>query len=118
MRRAERAGTVIAAIDAASSPVKSGSRYILGFFPRTTEVRYGLGGALERSFRDNWHATSATLTALPRLVTSYGDQARYSVSIIFPAVPPRKRIPASKASAIHGTHFDRIGIPAAAPGFV
>jgi regulator of sigma E protease len=53
-------------------PVKTAGRYILGFFPRTTQLRYGVGGALDRSISDNWHATTTTLSFLPRLFTPSG----------------------------------------------
>ena len=48
-------------------PVTSGSRYILGFYPRTVDKRYGLGAALGHSLSDNWKATRATFTFLPHL---------------------------------------------------
>jgi regulator of sigma E protease len=53
-------------------PVKTGGRYILGFYPQTIEQRYGPAGALRRSLGDNWHATRATVTFLPRLVERSG----------------------------------------------
>jgi regulator of sigma E protease len=53
-------------------PVKVGGRYILGFYPRTQNERYGVGGALRRSLDDNWRTTRLTLTALPRLVERSG----------------------------------------------
>ena len=53
-------------------PAKTGGRYILGFYPQTTEQRYALSGALRRSLGDNWHATRATVTFLPRLLERSG----------------------------------------------
>jgi regulator of sigma E protease len=50
-----------------AKPVKAGSRYILGFFPRTTDESYSLWSAIRRSLDDNWHATRLTATFLPRL---------------------------------------------------
>jgi len=53
-------------------PKKSGDRYILGFEPGWDTKQYGIGGALEHSAGDNWRATKATVTFLPRLVTKSG----------------------------------------------
>jgi regulator of sigma E protease len=53
-------------------PVKVGGRYILGFYPRAEKNRYSLGGALRRSFDDNWRTARLTITALPRLVQRSG----------------------------------------------
>ena len=50
-----------------AQPVTSGSRYILGFYPKTVDRRYGLIPALGHSLSDNWKATSATFTFLPHL---------------------------------------------------
>jgi len=49
-----------------------GGRYALGFEPGWDTQRYGVGGALAHSLDDNWRATKATITFLPRLVTSSG----------------------------------------------
>jgi regulator of sigma E protease len=57
---------------APTRPVKTGGRYILGFYPQTTDQRYGFGGALRKSLDDNWHATRATVTFLPRLLERSG----------------------------------------------
>jgi regulator of sigma E protease len=51
---------------------KIGDRYALGFEPGWDTQKYGLGGALAHSFGDNWRATKATVTFLPRIVTSSG----------------------------------------------
>jgi regulator of sigma E protease len=53
-------------------PEKSGGRYVLGFEPGWDTIRYGPGGALLQSFGDNWRATRATITFLPRIVTNSG----------------------------------------------
>ena len=56
-------------------PVKTkeiGGHYALGFEPGWEEIQYGPGGALSRSADDNWEATKATLTFLPRLFTGSG----------------------------------------------
>ena len=53
-------------------PRRIGGRYALGFEPGWDTRRYGAGGALTHSLRDNWRATKATITFLPRLVTSSG----------------------------------------------
>jgi regulator of sigma E protease len=49
-------------------PVRSSGRWILGFEPRTTQDRYGIGGALGHSLGDNGKTVRLTVTALPRLV--------------------------------------------------
>ena len=49
-----------------------GGRYILGFYPRTLNQRYGLGGALRRSLDDNVRTARLTVTALPRLLERSG----------------------------------------------
>jgi regulator of sigma E protease len=51
---------------------KIGDRYALGFVPGWDTQQYGVGGALRHSLSDNWRATKATITFLPRLVTSSG----------------------------------------------
>jgi regulator of sigma E protease len=51
---------------------KIGDHYALGFVPGWDTNRYGVGGALRHSLSDNWRATKATITFLPRLVTSSG----------------------------------------------
>jgi regulator of sigma E protease len=53
-------------------PERHNGRYILGFEPGWDTKRYGVGGALANSFHDNWGATKATFSFLPRLVTSSG----------------------------------------------
>lgn len=53
-------------------PVTVGGRYILGFYPRTVNKRYGLGAALGHSLGDNWRATRATVTFLPHLFQKAG----------------------------------------------
>jgi regulator of sigma E protease len=53
-------------------PEKSGGRYVLGFEPGWDTIRYGPGGALLHSLDDNWRATRATITFLPRIVTNSG----------------------------------------------
>jgi regulator of sigma E protease len=56
-------------------PVKTrkiSGHYALGFEPGWEEIQYGLGGALSHSADDNWEATKATLTFLPRLFTGSG----------------------------------------------
>jgi regulator of sigma E protease len=53
-------------------PEKLSGRYALGFEPAWDTIKYGPGGALLRSFDDNWHATRATVTFLPRIVTNSG----------------------------------------------
>ena len=51
---------------------KIADRYALGFVPGWDTQRFGVFGALKQSFTDNWRATKATITFLPRLVTSSG----------------------------------------------
>ena len=51
---------------------KIGGHYAVGFEPGWDEVQYGPGGALTHSLRDNWEATQAIVTFLPRLVTGSG----------------------------------------------
>jgi regulator of sigma E protease len=58
-------------------PKQIGDKYALGFEPGWETRQYGLGGALSRSLDDNWRATKATVTFLPRLVT---DSGRKNVS--------------------------------------
>jgi len=53
-------------------PEKSGGRYVLGFEPGWDTTKYGPGGALLHSLDDNWRATRATITFLPRIVTNSG----------------------------------------------
>jgi regulator of sigma E protease len=74
---------------------KIGSKYALGFEPGWDTRQYGLGGALEHGLSDNWRATKATVTFLPRLVTNsgrkqvsgpigIGEVSRQAVSLSFP----------------------------------
>jgi regulator of sigma E protease len=74
---------------------KIGSHFALGFEPGWDTVQYGLGGAFVHSLHDNWHATKATITFLPRLVTNSGrkevsgpigisDVSARAVSLSFP----------------------------------
>ena len=74
---------------------KIGSHYALGFEPGWDTVQYGLGGAFVHSLDDNWRATKATITFLPRLVTNSGrkevsgpigisDVSARAVSLSFP----------------------------------
>jgi regulator of sigma E protease len=58
-------------------PKQIGGKYALGFEPGWETRQYGLGGALSHSLDDNWRATKATVTFLPRLVT---DSGRKNVS--------------------------------------
>jgi regulator of sigma E protease len=58
-------------------PKQIGDKYALGFEPGWETRQYGLGGALSHSLDDNWRATKATVTFLPRLVT---DSGRKNVS--------------------------------------
>ena len=51
---------------------KIGDHYALGFQYGWTTVSYGPGGAIAHSFGDNWRAAKATITFLPRIVTSSG----------------------------------------------
>ena len=53
-------------------PVRENDRYILGFEPGWETLTLGPGEALSRSLEDNWRATKATLTFLPRLFTEEG----------------------------------------------
>jgi regulator of sigma E protease len=53
-------------------PEKSGGRYVLGFEPGWDTIRYGPVGAVRHSLDDNWRATQATITFLPRIVTNSG----------------------------------------------
>jgi regulator of sigma E protease len=53
-------------------PKKSGGRYVLGFEPGWDTIRYGPVGALRHSLGDNWRATRATITFLPRILTNSG----------------------------------------------
>ena len=53
-------------------PEKLNGRYALGFEPDWDTTKYGPGGAILRSFEDTWHATQATVTFLPRIVTNSG----------------------------------------------
>ncbi len=52
--------------------IRLGDHYALGFEPGWREDKLGLGGALRRSAGDNWDATKATGTFLPRLFTGAG----------------------------------------------
>jgi regulator of sigma E protease len=74
---------------------KIGNKYALGFEPGWDTKQYGLGGALEHGLGDNWRATKATITFLPRLVTNsgreevsgpigIGDVSQRAVSLSFP----------------------------------
>jgi regulator of sigma E protease len=74
---------------------KIGSHYALGFEPGWDTVQYGLGGAFVHSLDDNWQATKATVTFLPRIVTNSGrkqvsgpigisDVSARAVSLSFP----------------------------------
>jgi regulator of sigma E protease len=69
--------------------------YVLGFKPGWEERKYGLGGAISHSLDDNWRATKATITFLPRLVTDSGrkqvsgppgiiDASRRAAELSFP----------------------------------
>jgi regulator of sigma E protease len=51
---------------------KIGGHYAVGFEPGWDEIQYGPGRALSQSLRDNWEATGAIVTFLPRLVTGSG----------------------------------------------
>jgi regulator of sigma E protease len=51
---------------------KIGDHYALGFQYGWTTVSYGPGGAIAHSLGDNWRAAKATITFLPRIVTSSG----------------------------------------------
>jgi regulator of sigma E protease len=54
--------------------VRENGRYILGFEPGWEEVKLGVGAALSKSLGDNWRATKATVTFLPRLFTRAGRE--------------------------------------------
>jgi regulator of sigma E protease len=51
---------------------KIGDHYVLGFEYGWDTISYGPGGAIAHSLGDNWRATRATITFLPRIVTSSG----------------------------------------------
>jgi len=51
---------------------KIGDRYVLGFEYGWDTKQYGPGGAIGHSLGDNWRAAKATITFLPRIVTSSG----------------------------------------------
>jgi len=51
---------------------KIGDHYALGFEPGLDTIQYGPVGAFTHSVGDNWRATKATITFLPRLVTNSG----------------------------------------------
>jgi regulator of sigma E protease len=53
-------------------PKQVNGRYILGFEPAWDTITYGPIGALRQSVDDNWRATRATVTFLPRIVTDSG----------------------------------------------
>jgi regulator of sigma E protease len=53
-------------------PKKVNGRYILGFEPAWDTIKYGPVGAFTHSLGDTWRATRATITFLPRIVTSSG----------------------------------------------
>ena len=53
---------------------KIGGHYALGFEPGWEKIQYGPGGAVSHSADDNWEATKATLTFLPRLFTGSGRE--------------------------------------------
>ena len=53
-------------------PKQSGGRYILGFEPGWDTTKYGPWGAFRHSLDDTWSATRATITFLPRIVSSSG----------------------------------------------
>jgi regulator of sigma E protease len=53
-------------------PRQTGGRYILGFEPAWDTIKYGPFGAIRHSLSDTWAATRATITFLPRIVTSSG----------------------------------------------
>ena len=55
-----------------ATPKQIDGHYALGFEPAWDTTKYGPGGALQHSFDDNWHATRATITFLPRIVTNSG----------------------------------------------
>src|SRR6185503_7035013 len=51
---------------------KIGDHYALGFQYGWNTIQYGPIGAFRHSLDDNWRATKATITFLPRIVTSSG----------------------------------------------
>jgi regulator of sigma E protease len=53
-------------------PKQVSGRYILGFEPAWDTIKYGPVGAFTHSLEDTWRATRATITFLPRIVTSSG----------------------------------------------
>jgi regulator of sigma E protease len=53
-------------------PKRLNGRYILGFEPSWDTVKYGPVGAMRQSLSDTWATTRATITFLPRIVTSSG----------------------------------------------
>jgi regulator of sigma E protease len=53
-------------------PVRERGRYILGFEPGWRTTQLGVVAATRRSLHDNWAATKATATFLPRLLTESG----------------------------------------------
>jgi regulator of sigma E protease len=53
-------------------PKQVNSRYVLGFEPAWDTIKYGPLGAMRQSLDDTWRATRATITFLPRIVTSSG----------------------------------------------
>jgi regulator of sigma E protease len=72
-----------------------GDKWALGFEPGWDTQQYGLGGAITNSLSDNWRATTATITFLPRLVTNSGrkqvsgppgiiNESQRAVSLSFP----------------------------------
>src|SRR6266511_1373094 len=74
---------------------KISGHYALGFEPSWNTIQYGVGGALTHSLDDNWGATKATVTFLPRLLTGSGrkevsgppgivDVSSRAVSLSFP----------------------------------
>jgi regulator of sigma E protease len=55
-----------------AKPTRIGGHYALGFNPNWSENRMTLPAAFSRSAGDNWAATKATATFLPRLFTGSG----------------------------------------------
>jgi regulator of sigma E protease len=53
-------------------PKQVSGRYVLGFEPAWDTLQYGPLGAMRHSLDDTWKATRATITFLPRIVTSSG----------------------------------------------
>jgi regulator of sigma E protease len=53
-------------------PRQVSGRYVLGFEPDWDTTQYGPIGAVTHSLGDNWRATRATITFLPRIVTNSG----------------------------------------------